>query len=115
MDTKREEVERFLADFKQKHEVFGVVFLRDRTKNLQTELKLELKGYEKEEYLKRLEVQHYYKGPTDDVDGGAELWEFGMEIKKQEVYIKITLGQFSKPVVCISFHSAERKIKYPFK
>lgn len=114
MDTKKEEVGRFLIDFKQKIEVFDVVFL-NREKNLQALLDLEIVKASRKDKLKELQVSDYYKGPSQDQFGGEDLWEFGKKIKGKDVYIKISMGRQNKPVICISFHLAERKIKYPFK
>lgn len=115
MDTREGDVEAFLNDFKQKMKVFNIVFNRSRAKNLQTQLELELKEFEREKYLSELTVKDYYKGPTSDQDGGPDLWEFGKMVKNKEVYIKITIGYLNKPVICISFHFPERPIKYQFK
>ena len=114
MDTKRGEVEAYLNDFKQKMEVFDVVFL-NRGKNLQALLDLEIVRASRKEKLKELQVSDYYRGPSQDDFGGEDLWEFGKVINGKEVYIKISIGRQNKPVICISFHLAERKIKYPFK
>lgn len=116
MDTiERGDVESFLNEFKVKMKVFGIVYMRDRNKNLQTQLDLELREFEKDKYVSELTVEDYYKGPTQDYSNGADLWEFGKIIKKKEVYIKIAIGAGNKPVICISFHFPERSIKYPFK
>jgi hypothetical protein len=119
METTKEEVETFLRDFKQKMAArvggYSVIFSRERPKNLQTQLDLELKEFEKEKYLSELTVEDFYKGPTQDVDGGPDLWEFGKMVKSKEMYIKISIGKLNKPVRCVSFHFPEREIKYPFK
>jgi len=119
METTKEEVETFLKDFKQKMAArvggYPVIFYRERPKNLQTQLDLELKEFEKEKYLSELTVEDFYKGPTKDVDGGPDLWEFGKTVKNKEMYIKISIGKLNKPARCISFHFPEREIKYPFK
>jgi hypothetical protein len=65
--------------------------------------------------LKELKVEDYYRGPIKDADCGPDLWEFGRGLNRKEIYIKITIGMNSKPVICISFHFAERAIIYPFK
>ena len=114
MNTKKVAVEQCLNAFKQKMEVFDVVFL-NREKNLQALLDLEIVRASRKERLKELKATDYYKGPTADQFGGENLWEFGKTIKGKEVYIKITMGRQNKPVICISFHLAEHKIKYPFK
>lgn len=119
MNTTKEEVETFLKDFKQKMAArvggYSVIFYRERPKNLQTQLDLELREFEKERYLSELTVEDFYNGPTKDVDGGPDLWEFGKTVKNKEMYIKISIGNLNKPARCISFHLPEREIKYPFK
>jgi len=115
METNIEDVKIFLQEFKQKMKVFGIIYLRDRQKNLQTQLDLELREFEKDKYISELTEVDFYKGPSQDYNGGPDLWEFGKMIKNKEVYIKIAIGFGSKPVICISFHFPERTIKYPFK
>ncbi|MES2651086.1 MAG: toxin [Bacteroidota bacterium] len=115
MDAKKEDVERFLRGFKEKIAFFDVIIKRERSENLQTMLDLELTNLVVREHLKKLIVEDFYKGPTKDDSGGSDLWEFGKTIKNKEVYIKISLGNLNKPVICISFHYPIRTIKYPFK
>lgn len=114
MEVTEEEVEQFLREFKQKLEIFDIVFL-NREKNLQALLDLEIVRASRKEYLKALTTKDYFNGPFPDQFGGRALWEFGKKIKGKEVYIKVTPGTVNKPVICISFHLAEYKIKYPFK
>lgn len=108
------DVETFLSTFKAKLEIFDVVFL-NRDKNLRTLIDLEITNVQRRLLLKDLKVEDYYRGPTKDVDNGPDLWEFGRILKHKEVYIKITIGLMNRPVICISFHLAERAIEYPFK
>jgi len=108
------EIEAFLNTFKAKMEVFEVVFL-DRGKNLQALIDLEITRVSRKEILKQLRIEDYYRGPTKDADSGPDLWEFGRILNKKEVYIKITIGISRRPVICISFHLAERAIIYPYK
>ena len=110
----RSEVEAFLSTFKAKMEFFDVVFL-DRDKNLQTLIDLEIARVSRKELLRELRVEDYFRGPTKDANNGPDLWEFGRLVKQKEVYIKITIGVMNRPVICISFHLAERAISYPYK
>ena len=114
MNVEENDVEAFLHDFQQKMKIFDVVFL-NRDKNLQALLDLEIVRAKRREILEKLTLRNYFKGPTPDQLGGSELWEFGKIVKGKEVYIKITMGTENKPVICISFHLAEHKIKYPFQ
>ncbi len=111
----KSEIESFLKEFKLKLETFDIFFLR-REKNLQALLDLEITPRQRIEYLKKLKVEDYYRGPTDDGFDPDSLpfWEFGMIIKKKEVFIKISLWK-NKNVLCISFHLAKKKMSYPYK
>lgn len=111
-----EEVQLFLQDFKVKLGIWGVVFRDDRGKNAQTLLDLEITPAYREEILKALDIIDYCEGPkTEHLNGGSAMWVFGKMVKEQEVYIKITLGIAGAQVLCISFHVAEHKMKYPLK
>jgi hypothetical protein len=58
----------------------------------------------------------YSEGPLQEkLYGGTDMWLFGKAVKNREVYIKITMGALNSSVICISFHLAEHKIKYPLK
>ncbi len=119
MQATEEEVKIFLQEFFAKINAniggVGIIIKRERAANLQTILDLELTNITVRDHLKKLTNKNFYKGPTEDSDGGPGLWEFGKEIKGKEVYIKITMGYLNKPTICISFHYPERTIKYPFK
>ena len=109
------EIESFLKEFKLKMETFDIFFLR-REKNEQALYDLEITPQKRIEYLKKLKAEDYYRGPLNDAYDPESLpfWEFGKEIKKKEVFIKISLWK-NKKVLCISFHIAEKKMSYPYK
>jgi len=114
--VKEDEVKRFLDDFKVKLKTWGIIYRDDRGKNTQTLLDLEIRPVDRTMVLKSLKTEDYSEGPIDDVYyGGSPLWVFGKEIKQNEVYIKITLGNENNKTICISFHIAEYSMKYPFK
>lgn len=112
----RAEVEYFLQQLRDKMRFFEVVF-RPRDKNIDTLAELDLIPKARIEYLKNLTLEDYYTGPNKDThdDKRPDYFEFGINIKGEEVYIKISLGLLNKPVDCMSFHKAERPITYPFK
>jgi hypothetical protein len=114
METGKSGVESFLNGFKAKMNVFEVIFL-NRDKNLQALADLEISAAKRTEILKTLEVKDYYKGPSKDRDQGPDLWEFGKIVNSKEVYVKVHMGNENRPVICVSFHLAERAIIYPFK
>ena len=110
------EVTEFLKDFKNKMGIWDVLFRDDRGKNAQTLAVLELTPNARKIILESLTAKDYSQGPLDEkLYGGSDMWVFGKTIKKQEVYIKITLGAIGASVICISFHLAEHKMHYPLK
>ena len=86
-----------------------------REKNIQTLAKLGLLPEDVFQILLELTPQNYYRGPSNDYDTEEIdcIWEFGITIEQQEIYIKLKLTE--DYVKDISFHIAERKIEYSFK
>lgn len=110
------EVQAFLNDFKAKLDVWGIVFRDDRPKNLQTLLTLDITQANRREILKSLNPSDFSEGPISErLHAGSDMWVFGKVVKGKEMYIKITLGLYNREVICISFHVAESKMKYPLK
>ena len=114
--AKKEEVEYYLQQLVDKIIIFDVAF-RPRDKNIETLSELDITPIQRIEYLKKLTSANYYTGPNKDTYDGTkpDYYEFGLEIKGIEVYIKISLGLENKRVDCMSFHKAERTITYPLK
>lgn len=111
----KNEVQYFLNEFFAKYGVFGVIY-RDRPKNAQTLLDLEMSPSDRGKVVESIKVIDYCEGPLDDqLYGVASMWVFGKTYKKQELYIKISMGAMSTPVICISFHLAEHQMIYPLK
>ncbi len=112
----KEDVVKFLADFKQKFKIFDIIFV-NRDKNIQALSDLEIFPKDREKYLMGLQVENYFRGPNPDSGNplAGDAWEFGTRVKENEVYIKIKMGMLNKKVICLSFHIAEFEIRYPFK
>lgn len=112
----QQEVQVFLQDFKAKLGVWGVIFRSDRGKNTQALLDLDITSITREAIIKELGLADFSEGPLPDhLNGGADMWVFGKTVKNVEVYIKITIGTNSKPVICISFHPSTYPMNYPYK
>lgn len=110
------QVEAFLDSFKIKLNFWGLILRSDRRKNTQTLADLGLRFEGVKAILADLQVDEYSEGPLPDrMFGGSEMWVFGRIINREEVYIKITLGNFNDKVICISFHFAERPMRYPLR
>ena len=92
----REEVERFLQDFKAKSKVWEIVIRSDRTnnKNVLTLLELEINYTDVRRILYELRGEDYSDGPVPDkLYTISDTWIFGKAVKRKEVYIKIQLGR----------------------
>lgn len=112
----RTDVESYLRELRDKINFFDVAF-RPRGKNLDSLVLLDITPTERLNYLQRLTADNYFSGPNADAYDPTcpDFYEFGIEIKGKEVYIKISLGRPNKRVDCMSFHIAERRIAYPLK
>lgn len=111
----KEDVERFLVRMKEKIRVFGIIYRDDRGKNNQTLADLEITPRFRDSVILNLGIDDYSEGPViDTLNKYGEMWVFGKDIKDNEVYIKITLDSGTM-ALCISFHIAEHKMKYPLK
>lgn len=111
----KEEVKRYLHDFKLLAKVSGIVFI-EREKNLNALFELGITAKIREEIIMDLKVENFYRGPSVDKDRPQfKLWEFGVQWNKyEEIYIKLSTRQEQNCPVCISFHKADFKIDYPF-
>ena len=115
MATHRE-VETFLAEFHSKMRIWDVLYRDDRGKNTQALADLELRPIDRTKILENLKPPDYSEGPVNEtLYGGSDMWIFGKEVKRHEVYIKITIGFAGGSVICISFHFAEHAMIYPLK
>lgn len=104
-----------MAELHAKLKIHNIIY-KPRGKNQQAVLDLEITPLRRDEIIRSLTVGNYSEGPKDELlDKGSDMWVFGVEIKKKEVYIKISKGMENGMVICHSFHAAERKMKYPFK
>ncbi len=114
--TTQEQVKLFLSDFKSKMKIWDVIFRDDRGKNLQTLLELEIRPIDRKTSLEKLKLEDYSEGPINEIlNGGSDMWVFGIALKNKEIYIKISMGFVGTSTICISFHIAEHPMNYPFK
>ena len=115
--TTKQDVECFLEQFKIKLDIYDIVFrTRTNDKNERTLFALDITSRYRKDVIRNLEVRDYSQGPlADELYHGTEMWVFGKDVKGQEVYIKISMGAPERHTICISFHIAERPMRYPFK
>lgn len=120
MSTKLE-VESFLYTLKEKIRIsYPDIAYRQRDINNKALTDLEIMGSSRRKYLLNLKVEDYFNGPSEDTYDPEKpnYYEFGINIKGTEVYIKLSIGLLGKPVDVMSFHPVnekKKKIVYPFK
>ena len=95
----------------------GGVHLAPRHDALATLEYLGLTKRNQEEILLGLSVADYSDGPVEDRTHPGELWVFGTQVKGEELYIKLKLAEAGdrKVAKCVSFHIAQRPLRYPLK
>ncbi len=114
--NKKQEVEKYLKELKQKIEIFGILIWDNRDKNRQALLDLEITPKQRVDMIVKLGFMDYVEGPLEEkIYGILPMWVFGITIKGTEVYIKVSMGRENSKAVCISFHIAEYQLNYPLK
>lgn len=109
----KDDVSQFLRQLKSVKNIGQLIFT-DRPVNKQTVLDLEISMKQREIYIDKLVLEDYSEGPLDnDQYGSSPMWVFGKTIKNKEIYIKITISELN--VICISFHTSQYPMNYPFK
>lgn len=113
----KEEVSAYLKEFKERAQLFGIVYVDGKPNNIDTLTALDITQKDREKYVLSLEAEDYCQGPDkNDYPGQNDVWVFGKHIKGKEVYIKIFINAvLNQPNVCISFHIAKFSLIYPLK
>jgi hypothetical protein len=112
----REQVERFLTDFKEVAGSEGGWYLARRNLNPLSDLGL-TEALAKMEVMD-LSVSDYCEGPIGD-DNPRErgnVYVFGKDMEANEAYIKLKIAYTGEQKIakCLSFHRAEKRLRYPF-
>ena len=82
--TLKEDVERFLNEFKVKMDVFDIVFV-DRNESKMSMLSLGLTYLAAKEVIRSLEVEDYSEGPLrSQLMDWKEMWVFGKDVNGME-------------------------------
>jgi hypothetical protein len=100
----KDEVNGFLAQFHTKAKVFGITYFGGREKNMNTLAELGITAKFRDDIVKQLSTEDFYKGPEPNVQNNlGDMWVFGKTINSKDVYIKITLGLTNAALsVCFS-------------
>ena len=114
--TDKATVQSFLHKLKQIINIWDIVFVNRPKNSIQHLADLGITANSRKEIIFQLEIEDYNKGPLPETQyNGNDMWVFGRFVKKQEVYIKLTIIEETGKTICISFHKAEHPMEYPFK
>lgn len=119
MRSSKEEVRKFLLEFKRVATSGKGVTLIPRKETTSTLPRLGLTKRNLEEILLSLSTTDYCKGPEEDegIGRSGEMWFFGKEIEGHDIYIKLKVEKIKGAEIakCISFHIANYPLRYPYK
>lgn len=95
---------------------YGILFMNRRAKNAQLLANLGILEPTQRQIIDDLTAKDYCGGPEpDEKYPWRVVAVFGTSYDSVELYIKFSIGVDGTPVVCLSFHEAERPMKYQFK
>lgn len=108
------EITEFLKKFKQALAQGFIIIPRPEYKATISYLGIKI-SYVKN-ILAQLTYKDYMNGPEKDRDRpGNMIWEFGVHIQGEEIYIKLSDDFNYNMAKCLSFHIAVHPIEYPYK
>lgn len=112
----REEVASFLKEFKETAVQHRGIFFVNRYEYDLTRQALEINKFYAENEIYNLKPENYSTGPEPDHGQPGTVWIFGKNICGREVYIKlkVSAADIGRITKCLSFHIADRPIKYPY-
>jgi len=115
-ELRKDEIRNFLKEFKEIASKRGIDLVprRETNENL-AQLGLTKKNC-KEEII-TLSLANYCKCPEPDRDKLGEIWVFGKQVEDKEVYIKLKIAQVGEEKIakCLSFHTPNFPLCYPYK
>jgi len=116
-ELKQAEIKEYLLKFKKIMVSGRGLDIVNRHENIEALVKLGLTKKNLKEELMTLSVENYCEGPDPDRDRPGDIWIFGKQVGTEEVYIKLKIAQVGKEKIakCISFHTANFPMSYPFR
>lgn len=120
MGCTRQDVQRFLTDFKQLMDDRSKSYIYNtKSKDEDTLLELGLTYTNRNNVIYSLVVEDFSSGPHTDNYGKGDLWIFGKFIAAVEIYIKLQIctdKYGNDRAILQSFHKVEfQPLRYPFK
>ncbi len=119
MPTGKDEIRAFLARFKTAARQELLFPEPDREKNFLFLAKQGITAEERKDVLLGLRVEDYMNGPEAsdrEPDGPRSVWVFGVDYGGMQIFIRLRLVEKANVAyaLCISFHEAERPMRFPY-
>ncbi len=114
---KQAEIRGFLIEFKGIMSKGRGLDIVNRRENIDTLARIGLTKKNLIEEIMTVSVENYCQGPDPDKDRPGHIWVFGKQIGSEEIYIKLKIAQVGKEKIakCISFHTADFPLCYPYR
>ena len=115
-ELKKAEIRDFLLEFKKIMVAGRGLDIVNRRENIDAMANLGFTKKNLKEEIMTLSVRDYCEGPVPDRDRPGNIWVFGKQIEREEIYIKLKITQVGKEKIakCLSFHTANFPLCYPF-
>lgn len=115
-ELKLSEIRSFLLQFKKIVTEGRGLDIVNRRENLEALANLGLTKKNLREEILTLSIENYCEGPEPDRDRPGNVWVFGKQLGSEEIYIKLKIAQVGKEKIakCISFHTANFPLCYPY-
>jgi hypothetical protein len=116
-ELKLAEIRDFLLEFKRIVTTGRGLDIVNRRENIEALAKLGVTKKNLRDEIMTLSVENYCEGPEPDRDRPGDIWVFGKQVGTEEIYIKLKIAQVGKEKIakCISFHTANFPLCYPFR
>lgn len=109
-------VEALLKDIQRRIRQDGLLFMNGRVKNAQTFSEFGITPQQQREIITSIKATDYCGGPEEDEKyPWKSVAVFGKTFRHATLYIKLSIGETGRPVVCLSFHESDSEIDYQFK
>jgi len=116
-ELKQAEIRDFLLQFKKIMVKGRRLDIVNRRENIEALAKRGLTKKNLREEIMTLSVRNYCEWPEPDRDRPGNIWVFGKQVGTEEVYIKLKIAQVGREKIakCLSFHTANFPLCYPFR
>lgn len=115
MTATRLQIQGFLAKLKQADT--ASITLARQEKTIRFMQLMELERDDVIAVLYTLAEEHYSEGPSRNDWNTGDVWVFGIHLDEKLIYVKLSVTSVQRrhAMLCMSFHPAERPMRFPYQ